>query len=368
MNYVLCRLKPRTMSTLDQAKPIRQGEELDTASLDAYLQKNIPNFSGIKDVQQFPGGFSNLTYLIKSADQEYVMRRPPFGANIKSAHDMGREYKVLSLLEGNYDKAPKVVAYCEDDSVIGAPFYLMERVTGVVLRARKPPKPLPSPEQMHALSCATIDNLVALHGLDLEATGLAQMGKPEGYTERQITGWIRRYGKAKTDEIPDMDALAEYLASDIPPDVAPAFIHNDYKYDNMIIDPDDFGQIRAVLDWEMATVGNPLMDLGTSLSYWVEAKDSPALKTFNLTALPGNLTRMEALQRYTEKSGRDTSNIVYHYIYACYKLGVIIQQIYARYVKGYTQDQRFAALIYVVKACADAGSKALKLGRIHDLY
>ena len=353
------------MNTLhiDQAKEIRQGEELDTQKLQEYLSSEIPEFQEISELKQFPGGFSNLTYLIKSGEREYVMRRPPFGANIKSAHDMGREYKVLSLLKGHYDKAPTAVHHCEDESIIGAPFYLMKRVRGVVLRARKPPKPLPSPEQMLALSRATIDNLVALHGLDLQATGLHQMGKPEGYTERQITGWIRRYGKAKTDEVPAMEELAEFLAGDIPADVAPAFIHNDYKYDNMILDAEDLGTIKAVLDWEMATVGNPLMDLATTLSYWVESKDSPALQMFNLTALPGNLSRLAALERYSQASRRDTSNILYHYIYACYKLAVIIQQIYARYVKGYTKDQRFAALIHVVKACSANGQKALKTGQ-----
>lgn len=355
-------------SPLDKAKSIRKGEELNIQQLDTYLKESLEGFEGISEVQQFPGGFSNLTYLIRSGDKEYVMRRPPFGANIKSAHDMGREFKVLSLLKGHYAKAPIPVIYCTEEEVIGAPFYLMERIHGVVLRASKPPTPLPAPDQMKRLSEATIDNLVALHGLDLEATGLHQMGKPEGYTERQITGWIKRYGKAKTDEIPDMDALAEYLSGDIRGDVAPAFIHNDYKYDNMIIDPDDFGNILAVLDWEMATVGNPLMDLATSLSYWTEAKDAQALRMFNLTAIPGNLSRLEALERYTAASGRDTSDILYHFVYACYKLAVIIQQIYSRFAKGYTQDPRFGALIHVVRACAATGKKALELNRIHDLY
>ncbi|MEM7367593.1 MAG: phosphotransferase family protein [Bacteroidota bacterium] len=358
------------MSTtpLDRAKSIRKGEELNIPQLDAYLRKTIEGFDGISDVKQFPGGFSNLTYLIQSGDKEYVMRRPPFGANIKSAHDMGREFKVLSLLKGHYAKAPFPVVYCTEESVIGAPFYLMDRIKGVVLRASKPPTPLPDADQMQRLSQATIDNLVALHALDIDNTGLIHMGKPDGYTERQITGWIKRYGKAKTDEIPEMEALAEFLAADIPKDVAPAFIHNDYKYDNMILDPGDYGNILAVLDWEMATVGNPLMDLATSLSYWTEAKDSPALKMFNLTSLPGNLSRLEALQRYTESSGRDTSDILYHFVYACYKLAVILQQIYARFARGYTQDPRFGALIHVVKACSTTGKKALELNRIHDLY
>ena len=351
---------------LDQAKAIRQGEQLNAEQLTAYLQAALPDFSGISELQQFPGGYSNLTYLLRSGESEYVLRRPPFGANIKSAHDMGREYRVLSLLKGHYDKIPQPILHCTDESVIGSPFYLMERVKGVILRPSRPPKPLPSPETMRAISEAIIDNLVDLHSLDLEKTGLIELGKPEGYTERQVSGWIRRYEKAKTDEVPEMDQLAEWMQSNLPTPPAPAFIHNDFKYDNLILDPQDLSQVKAVLDWEMSTVGNPLMDLGTSLAYWVEKTDSPALHMFNLTALPGNLTRREALERYAEKSGRDTSDMLFYFAYACYKLAGIIQQIYARYVAGHTKDPRFAALIYVVRACAETGTKALKAGRVHD--
>ncbi|MEM7656438.1 MAG: phosphotransferase family protein [Bacteroidota bacterium] len=355
-----------TTPSLDQASNIRNGEELPLEALNAYLSQQLESFEGISALKQFPGGYSNLTYFLQSGDQEYVLRRPPFGANIKSAHDMGREYKVLSHLKGHYDKIPMPFLHCEDEAIIGAPFYLMERVQGVIMRPSRPPKPLPEPSLMRGISESIIDNLVALHALDLEETGLGKLGKPEGYTERQVSGWIRRYQKAKTDDIPAMDQLSEYMEGNLPEAPAPAFIHNDFKYDNLVLDPEDLTQVKAVLDWEMSTVGNPLMDLGTSMAYWVEKTDSPALHMFNLTALPGNLSRLEALERYAEKSGRDLSDILFYFVYACYKLAVIIQQIYARYVAGHTKDPRFAALIHVVQACSDTGVKALQYGRIHD--
>ncbi|MFK7924558.1 MAG: phosphotransferase family protein [Bacteroidia bacterium] len=352
---------------VDQAKEIRKGEQLDQVKLAEYLSTSLENFSGIDQVKQFPGGYSNLTYLIIAGKQQYVLRRPPFGANIKSAHDMGREFRVLTALEGLYEAIPKAVAYCEDEDVLGAPFYVMERVEGIILRPSNPPKPIPSPDMMRKISIATVDNLAKLHQLEIEKSGLSKLGKPEGYTQRQVDGWIRRYQKAKTDEVPAMDEIAEYLQSEIPSNTETTFIHNDYKYDNIVLDAERLDHILAVLDWEMATVGNPLMDLGAALSYWVEAKDSPALQMFNLTHLPGNLNRMEVLERYSKQTARSVDNIDYYFVFASYKLGVIIQQIYARYVKGHTKDPRFAMLGHVVEACATQGQKAMKLGRIHDL-
>lgn len=352
---------------LDQAKEIRKGETLDIQQLGQYLSQQVPEFTLPITIRQFPGGYSNLTYLIKTPDKEYVLRRPPFGANIKSAHDMGREYRVLSTLSGIYAAIPSPVIYCEDESVIGSPFYMMERVKGIILRPSQPPSPLPEPALMRRISESTIDNLVLLHSLELEKSGLIQLGKPAGYTQRQVEGWIRRYHRAKTDEVPAMDAIEEYLSSELPADPTPTFIHNDYKYDNLVLDPVYNDRIIAVLDWEMATVGNPLMDLGTSLSYWVEPKDPPALHMFNLTALPGNMNRLEVIERYHLKSGRSLEQIDYYFIYGCYKLAVIVQQIYARFVKGHTKDPRFAALGQVVKACSDQGLRAIKQGRIYDL-
>ena len=353
---------------LDQATAIRTGEELNRENLNAYLKETITGFSEISESKQFPKGYSNLTYLILTNNKSYVLRRPPFGANIKSAHDMGREYKVLSLLKDVYKKVPEPLVYCEDKVVIGAPFYVMERVEGVILRDKLPQGVNMTPADMQKLSEATIDNLVDLHAIDVINTDLIHMGKPEGYVKRQIEGWIKRYYNAETESIEHMDQIARWMPDNLPAEIAPAFIHNDYKYDNLILNPDDFSDIIAVLDWEMATVGDPLMDLATTLGYWAEESDHPALTGFSLTSQPGNLNREEVLQRYAAKSGRDVANFKFYYVYACFKIGVICQQIYARYKKGLTKDPRFAGLIHLVKGCAMNGSFALSKGRIGNLY
>ena len=349
---------------IDQPKNIRKGEELDIAKLSAYLTENLEGFSGELELSQFPSGFSNLTYLLKSGDKEFVLRRPPFGANIKGGHDMHREYRVLSALQGFYEKAPKPVIYTDDESVMGAEFYMMERVRGVILRGR-PPKDLPlSPELMRSISEACVDHLADLHLMDLDKAGLSDFGKPEGYTERQVTGWIRRYYNAETDKLPHMDQVAEWMQKNIPEQRYVSFIHNDYKYDNLVLNPEQLDEIIAVLDWEMSTVGNPLMDLGTSLAYWAQADDSDALKPFSLTWLPGNLNRAGFVDFYEEKTGFDLSDKVYYYVFGAFKIGVIIQQIYARYKKGLTQDPRFANLIFAVKACGANAVKALEKDKI----
>ncbi|MFP4096404.1 MAG: phosphotransferase family protein, partial [Cyclobacteriaceae bacterium] len=339
-------------------------ESLDTKKLSAYLNEHLDSFSGELEIRQFPSGYSNLTYLLKTGEKEYVLRRPPFGANIKSAHDMGREYKVLSALKPVYRQVPQPVLYCEDESVIGAPFYLMERVEGIILR-NKPPQGMElSPELMRSISEAAVDKLANLHSLDLQSSGLINMGKPEGYVHRQVEGWIRRYYNAETDKINGMDQTARWMQENQPAESSVAFIHNDYKYDNLVLDPENPSRIIAVLDWEMATVGDPLMDLGTTLGYWAEANDSPALKPFNLTWMPGNLTRQEVVERYAQHRGVEVPDMLFYYVFGAFKIGVIVQQIYARYKKGYTQDPRFAGLIHVVQACAANAEKAMQSGKI----
>lgn len=350
---------------MDKSTSIRKGEELDIEVLQQYLKKVDAQFAHI-EIKQFPGGFSNLTYLLKAKNKEYVLRRPPFGANIKSAHDMGREFKVLSMLSPVYDKIPKPTLYCDDKTVIGAPFYIMERVRGIILR-NTPPKDMNlTPELMHKISKNAIDNLADLHLLDIRKHGLDQLGKAEGYTKRQVDGWISRYEKSKTDVLPAMEQVSEWMNKNIPTDNQACMIHNDYKYDNMVLSVDDPTKILAVLDWEMATIGNPLMDLGTTLAYWAETNDSPALKPFNLTWLEGNLNRQAVIDRYQEKTGFDINNIVFYFAFASFKLGVICQQIYARYKRGLTQDPRFAGLIEVVKACGANGAKAIEKDRISN--
>ncbi len=340
---------------IDQPRQVRRGEELDSANLAKYLSEHLGGQGGELIVRQFPSGHSNLTYSVQIGAQEFVLRRPPFGANIRSAHDMSREYRILSHLYPVYNKIPRAILYCEDESIIGAPFYLMERVHGIVLRA-KPPAGLPlMPDVMRNLSIASVDNLAAIHAIDYESAGLSDLGKPQGYVARQVRGWTERYANAKTDDIPAMERIALWLAEHLPPREASGatLIHNDYKYDNLVLDANDLS-IRAVLDWEMATIGDPLMDLGTMLGYWVEANDPEELRTlaFCLTMLPGNLTRNEIVQRYARVSGRDVSQIQFYYVYALYKIAVIIQQIYARWKRGATQDPRFANLIDGVRVLA----------------
>lgn len=352
---------------IDTPSEIRKGEELDNQKLTDYLKNILPEFSDDISIKQFPGGFSNLTYLIMAGSKEYVLRKPPFGVNIKSAHDMSREYKVLSLLKPVYSKIPKPLAYCDDDTVLGSSFYLMERVKGIILRNRVPKGLDLTPKIFKNLSNQTIENLVELHNLELEDSNLISLGKPEGYVQRQVEGWTKRYFKAETDEIMSMNAAAEWMQGNMPIKETSAFIHNDYKYDNLVLDTDTLA-IKAVLDWEMATIGDPLMDLGTSLAYWVEAKDHPALQAYNLTWAEGNLSRQEVVEKYAELRNIKVEDVLFYYVFGCFKLGVIAQQIYARYKKGYTKDERFALLIHLVRACGNNTQNAIKYNRINNFY
>ena len=353
---------------IDQASSIRAGEELDLAQLERYLIEQLPGMAGPLMVEQFPSGYSNLTYLLRMGDQELVLRRPPFGAKIKSAHDMGREYKVLTGLIQVYPKVPRPLLYCADESVIGAPFYVMERVKGIILRAQPPRDIDLTPALMQKLSMAAIDNLAAIHAVDYVAAGLGDLGRPQGYVARQIEGWTRRYQNAQTDELADIEAIITWLAAHLPSESAASLIHNDYKYDNFVLAPDDLTRIIAVLDWEMCTIGDPLLDLGTTLGYWVEPNDPPAMiGMFGLTTLPGNLDRQQLVERYQATSGRDIADPLFYYVYGLFKIAVIIQQIYARYRQGLTQDQRFANLIHVVRGCGQMARLAVEKGRIHRL-
>lgn len=355
-------------SLLDQATDVRAGEALDVARLEAYLTAHVGDINGPLIVEQFPSGFSNLTYLLRLGDRELVLRRPPFGANIRSGHDMHREYRILSRLIDVYPRVPRALLYCDDLSVIGAPFYVMQRVRGVILRNRLPRGVTIEPPQMRAINLALIDTLVELHALDYTAAGLGDLGKPEGFVARQVRGWTDRYGRARTDDLPEMEATATWLANHLPPRSDTTLIHNDFRYDNVVLDPDDLTRIVAVLDWEMATLGDPLIDVGTTLAYWAEPDDPPELRQFGLTTLPGNLNRAEWVARYAERSGRDVGGILFYLVYGLFKNGVIVQQIYARYKQGYTQDARFAGLLNMVRVCGDMAQRAIGTGRVSDLY
>ena len=345
--------------TPDQPIAAREHEIPDVHKLNAYLKSLAPHFGEVVAVTQFPSGYSNLTFCLKTASQEYILRRPPMGANIKSAHDMGREFLVLTRLKMHFGKIPSPIIYCEDESVIGAPFYIMQRLHGVILRATQTQQLNLSPKIFKATSEALVDTLVDLHAIDIYKTGLDQLGKPEGYVQRQVEGWIKRYYAAETDSLEHMNQLADWLKQQQPASQQPAFLHNDFKYDNVILDPDNLSNIMGILDWEMATVGDPLMDLGASLAYWSEAGDHAILQSFNLTALPGNLTRQQVVERYTAKSGRDLSGIHFYYVFGLFKNAVIAQQIYARWKQGFSKDPRFGGLIHVIKALAIQGVESL---------
>lgn len=345
---------------LDQPTAIRVGEEIDPLKLLKFLNDRVENRSAEISIQQFPSGYSNLTYLVKIGEREYILRRPPLGANIKSAHDMEREYHVLSLLQkAAFTKIPEPVLFCDDENIIGTKFYLMKRVNGVILRNRVPKGMTIEPATFNQLSKSAIDQLVQLHQLDIKSTGLDKLGKPEGYVQRQVEGWTKRYFNAQTDDLFEMSEASEWMTKNIPGTSSVSFIHNDYKYDNLVLDPENLTNIKAILDWEMATVGDPLMDLGTTLAYWAEPTDSDALKPFNLTWMPGNMLRKEMVDYYAEKSGNDLKDIIFYYVFGSFKVGVICQQIYHRYKQGHTQDPRFATLIHVIKACAENARRAM---------
>ncbi|HEY0253063.1 MAG TPA: phosphotransferase family protein [Kofleriaceae bacterium] len=341
----------------DKARPVRPGEELDLAKLAAFLNQPVETLF----VEQFPGGHSNLTYLVRLGAEEYVLRRPPFGSKVKSAHDMGREVAVLSKLAPVFSLAPKVIAFEDTGEVLGAPFYLMERRSGVILR-----KDAPTDQATIDRICnLLVDALVELHAVDYTAAGLGDFGKPAGYVERQVTGWTDRYTKSQTDDIAAMTSVAAWLAQNKPPETGAALIHNDFKFDNVIFDP-KLERITGVLDWEMSTIGDPLMDFGTAISYWAEAKDGPVFQSglFGITTKPGFPPRTKIAERYFERSGRKTDHLVFYYAFGLYKTAVVLQQIYYRFAKGLTQDQRFAPFITIVRAMADIAQKSIDSGTI----
>lgn len=356
---------------IDETRPIRPGEEIDAAPLAVWLKERLPGVEGPIVIEQFPGGHSNLTYLLRFGDRELVLRRPPFGSKVKTAHDMGREYRVLSRLYTLYPKAPQALLHCDDPEVIGAPFYLMERMRGVILRQQKAPAGLDlNPQRMRAISEAMVDSLAELHAVDYRAAGLEDLGHPQGYVARQVEGWSERWRRSRTDDIPDLDRAAEWLAGHQPAETGDsALLHNDYKYDNLVLHPVELERIVAVLDWEMATVGDPLMDLGTSLGYWMDPDDAPALRLLPAgpTTLSGNLRRAEVVERYAAVTGRDVSNILFYYVFGLFKIAVIAQQIYFRFRQGLTKDERFAALIGAVRILGHTAAQAIDKGRIDRL-
>ena len=355
------------MTAGNEAGAVRSGEELDRARLAGGLRARLPAGEAEIEIAQFPHGHSNLTYLVRLGAEAYVLRRPPFGNAVKTAHDMGREFRVLTALAPVFPPAPAPVLFCDDPAVLGAPFYLMERRQGLVLRRELPHGRSISPALAGRICAALVETLVRLHAVDYRAVGLEEIARPEGYVARQVRGWSERYAAAATDPVPDMDAVARWLGEGVPGEQGAAVIHNDFKFDNLLLDGDNPDRVVALLDWEMATVGCPLMDLGSALAYWIEADDPPELRAAAMgpTALPGMWSRMRIADDYAARSGRPVEGISYHYTFGLFKVAVIVQQIYARFVRGLTRDPRFAGMNRMVAVLARQAVRAAERGTLH---
>lgn len=326
---------------------VRPDERFDVDRLVSWLETIDDLPRGKPEVSQFGGGKANLTYLLTfPGGDELVLRRPPLGPVAKGAHDMSREYRVLSRLWRSFDKAPRAVAHCEDETVIGSEFFLMERRDGVVVRGAVPDVfgGGEDPTSVRKLSEVVIDTLAEFHSVDPALCGLDDLGHPDGFLKRQVKGWQRRWEKAKHEENPLADDVGRWLADEVPPESPPTLLHNDWRLDNMAVAPDDPGRCVAVYDWDMATRGDPLADLGTLMGSWFDPGEAPGELSMMPTQYPGWLDRGRAVARYAERSGRDITHVDWHLVFGAWKLAVILQQIYIRWKRGQTQDARFASL------------------------
>ncbi len=342
---------------------IRADEQIDEARLANYLRDKLQGADQPLNVRQFGGGAANLTYLLDFGAQQYVLRRPPLGLIAPSAHDMVREYRVLSVLHQAFPYAPRAHLLCEDDSLIGAPFFVMERRKGLVVRRSLPPEYAAFADAPQRMSFALVDALADFHKVDYEALGLGTLGKPDGFIERQIEGWYGRWNKAKVNDLADMDTVYTWLKSHLPPATAPTLVHNDYKLDNVMLAYDDPGQLVAIFDWDMCTLGDPLADLGALLTYWTEPSDAPYLQMTATMAVgdPRFPTRAGLVERYAQRSGRDVSHIRFYHTLGLYRLVVICAQIYIRYKRGQTQDQRFESIGMMIPLLAKAATETASI-------
>jgi len=322
---------------------LRSGEELNIAAVDAWLKARVPGLSGEPELTQFSGGASNWTYRLRYPTHDLVLRRPPAGTKAKSAHDMGREYRIQQALRSAFPLVPEMIAFCDDVSVIGCEFCVMRRLDGLILRKNLPPDLILTPEQTRQLCLNVIDTLIALHAVKVTGTDLGAMGKGGGYARRQVEGWRDRFQKARTWNVGGFDGVMSWLETHIPADSAACVIHNDFRFDNIVLDCDEPTRIVGVLDWEMATIGDPLMDLGNALAYWVQADDDFFIRSLRRqpTHLPGMLTRREVVEYYSLKTGRRPANWAFYEVYGLFRLAVIAQQIYYRYQRGETRNPAF---------------------------
>jgi aminoglycoside phosphotransferase (APT) family kinase protein len=330
---------------IDEPAPVRPGEELDLSKVDAAIKSAVPGLSGLPEIREYTRGASNLTYLVRYKEREFILRRPPFGYKAKSAHDMRREVTITSALRPFYPYVPAVVALFDDPQVLGCDFYLMEPIRGIIVRRDLPPELRLSPEDARQLCANLLDKLIQLHQVNYRAAGLEAIGKGAGYVQRQIAGWSDRYRKSRTPDVGDFEQVMAWLQRSMPPaEAAICVVHNDFRLDNVVLNPEKPLQIIGVLDWEMATLGDPLMDLGNTLAYWVEAADDEFFQATRCqpTHLPGMFTRDEAREYYGRKAGLAVENFDFYIVYGLFRLAVIVQQIYYRYFHGQTRNPQFA--------------------------
>jgi aminoglycoside phosphotransferase (APT) family kinase protein len=341
------------------ARAVRDEDAFDVAAVDGWLREQAPDRTGggLPEVRQFTGGASNLTYLLAYPERDLILRRPPPGTKAASAHDMAREYRVQAALRPVFPYVPEMVALCQDHKVLGSDFYVMERVPGTILRKEIPAELGLDAAATRRLCESAVDRLVELHQVDPAAAGLADLGRGPGYVARQVDGWSRRYSAAKTWNVPSFERVMRWLAANQSDDVAACVIHNDFRLDNLVLGPDDPQRIDAVLDWEMATIGDPLMDLGGALAYWVEAGDDRFMRSLRRqpTNAPGMLTRAEVVARYAARSGRPVENWPFYEVFGLFRLATIAQQIYNRYHRKQTRNPAFRnfwiAVNYLERRC-----------------
>ncbi len=332
-------------SVLDKARNVRPGEELPLVTLTPWLTKHI-GLSGTPSVTQYAGGASNWTYCLEYPEQSVILRRAPAGTKAKGAHDMGREYRLQNVIKSVYPLVPKMLGHCADDDVLGTEFYVMEKLSGIIPRKNMPKTLQLSTRQVNTLCTNAIDGLVSLHQVDYKAAELDKLAKGSGYVERQISGWCNRYSKAKTWNVPSANGIMKWLTANMPTTETICLTHNDYRFDNLVLDPSDPTQIIGVLDWELATLGDPLMDLGNTLAYWVQADDDFIATSTRRqpTHLEGMLTRKEVIKYYAKKTGADVSNIAFYEVYGLFRLAAIVLQIYYRYHHKQTRNPAFKHL------------------------
>ncbi len=354
------------MSVIDIGGNVRNGEELDDRAVGNWLIEHGEDISGPVEVTQYSGGASNWTYRLQYENADLILRRPPKGTKAKSAHDMSREYHVQRALAEYYPVVPEMVLLCQDESVIGCDFYVMKRIEGIIPRANLPKEINFDELQTRELCTNFIDKLIELHQVPYEGTDLEKLGKGDGYCQRQVDGWDSRYEKAKTINVPSFKYVRQWLKDHVPSDSKTCLIHNDWRFDNVILDPENPSKIIGVLDWEMATLGDPLMDLGSSLAYWVEESDNAIFKATRRqpTHLKGMFTRAEVVEYYLNKTGLKTDNWTFYEVFGIFRLAVIAQQIYYRYYHKQTNNPAFKDFWIVIHALNIRALKLIGLQKI----